>query len=144
MTTLTHKNLEPETPNDQDIELAREAGPRLATLAEKGHVVETALSSAIFKSPEHAYTRKLMRATPRPGITLRDLLPEEESKRPKAIALPAEAKAAAKSVDGVETPLLVVETSQFDSDASDESLDDLVKQITGMGGGTRYYVPRTK
>ena len=42
------------------------------------------------------------------------------------------------------TPLLVVETSQFDSDASDEALDDLVKQIRGMGAGTRYYVPRTK
>ena len=42
------------------------------------------------------------------------------------------------------TPLLVVETSQFDSDASDESLDDLVKQINSMGAGTRYYVPRTK
>ncbi len=42
------------------------------------------------------------------------------------------------------TPLLVVETSQFDSDASDEALDDLVRQIRGMGSGTRYYVPRTK
>jgi deoxyguanosine kinase len=42
------------------------------------------------------------------------------------------------------TPLLVVETSQLDSDASDEALDDLVKQITQMGAGTRYYVPRTK
>jgi deoxyguanosine kinase len=42
------------------------------------------------------------------------------------------------------TPLLVVETSQFDSDASDEALDDLVKQIRAMGPGTRYYVPRTK
>jgi deoxyadenosine/deoxycytidine kinase len=41
------------------------------------------------------------------------------------------------------TPLLVVETSQFDSDTSDESLDDLVKQIKSMGAGTRYYVPRT-
>jgi deoxyadenosine/deoxycytidine kinase len=41
------------------------------------------------------------------------------------------------------TPLLVVETSQFDSDASDEALDDLVKQIRTMQGGTRYYVPRT-
>jgi deoxyguanosine kinase len=41
------------------------------------------------------------------------------------------------------TPLLVVETSKLDSDASDEALDDLVKQITGMGAGTRYYVPRT-
>ncbi len=42
------------------------------------------------------------------------------------------------------TPLLVVETSQFDSDASDEALDDLIRQIRGMGPGTRYYVPRTK
>ena len=42
------------------------------------------------------------------------------------------------------TPLLVVETSQFDSEGSDEALDDLVKQIRGMGQGTRYYVPRTK
>ena len=41
------------------------------------------------------------------------------------------------------TPLLVVETSQFDSDASDEALDDLIKQIRGMTSGTRYYVPRT-
>jgi deoxyadenosine/deoxycytidine kinase len=42
------------------------------------------------------------------------------------------------------TPLLVVETSQFDSDSSDEALDDLVKQIDAMGAGTRYYVPRTR
>jgi deoxyadenosine/deoxycytidine kinase len=42
------------------------------------------------------------------------------------------------------TPLLVVETSQFDSDAGDEALDELVKQITTMGAGTQYYVPRTK
>jgi deoxyguanosine kinase len=42
------------------------------------------------------------------------------------------------------TPLLVLETSQFDSDASDEALDDLIKQLRAMGPGTRYYVPRTK
>jgi deoxyguanosine kinase len=41
------------------------------------------------------------------------------------------------------TPLLVVETSQFDPEASDDALDDLVRQIKGMGKGTRYYVPRT-
>src|SRR6188768_3975836 len=45
---------------------------------EKGRVVETALSADIFKKPEHAYTKKLMRATPRLGVSLRDLLPEEE------------------------------------------------------------------
>lgn len=42
------------------------------------------------------------------------------------------------------TPLLVVETSEFDSAVSDEALDDLVRQIGQMGAGTRYYVPRTK
>ena len=42
------------------------------------------------------------------------------------------------------TPLLVVETSQFDSDASEEALDDLIKQIKSMSAGTRYYVPRTR
>ena len=47
---------------------------------EKGRVVETATSDVIFKSPSHAYTRKLMRATPRLGVSLRDLLPEEEAR----------------------------------------------------------------
>jgi peptide/nickel transport system ATP-binding protein len=46
---------------------------------EKGRVVETALSADIFAKPEHAYTKKLMRATPRVGVSLRDLLPEEEA-----------------------------------------------------------------
>ncbi len=41
------------------------------------------------------------------------------------------------------TPLLVVETSQFDVD-SDQALDDLSRQIAAMTKGTRYYVPRTK
>jgi peptide/nickel transport system ATP-binding protein len=46
---------------------------------EKGRVVETALSADIFAHPQHAYTKKLMRATPRLGASLRDLLPEEEA-----------------------------------------------------------------
>lgn len=40
------------------------------------------------------------------------------------------------------TPLLVIETSQFDLSWGEEALDDLVKQLRGMGRGTRYYVPR--
>lgn len=43
---------------------------------EKGRIVETAPSETIFQVPEHPYTRMLMRATPRPGVTLQDLLPE--------------------------------------------------------------------
>jgi deoxyadenosine/deoxycytidine kinase len=41
------------------------------------------------------------------------------------------------------TPLLVVETSQFDLTWGDEALDDLLRQIKSMSRGTRYYVPRT-
>ena len=41
------------------------------------------------------------------------------------------------------TPLLVIETSQFDLTWGDEAVDDLLRQIRSMGGGTRYYVPRT-
>jgi deoxyadenosine/deoxycytidine kinase len=42
------------------------------------------------------------------------------------------------------TPLLAIETSQLDLTWSDETLDDLTRQIRGMGKGTRYYVPRTR
>ena len=42
------------------------------------------------------------------------------------------------------TPLLVVETSEFDPESDDAALDELVKQIKGMGKGTRYYVARSK
>jgi peptide/nickel transport system ATP-binding protein len=51
---------------------------------EKGRVVETALSKQIFAAPEHPYTRKLMKATPRLGIGLRDLLPPEEGRDQKS------------------------------------------------------------
>ena len=40
------------------------------------------------------------------------------------------------------TPLLVVETSEFEPESDDAALDELVKQIKGMGKGTRYYVAR--
>jgi peptide/nickel transport system ATP-binding protein len=69
---------------------------------EKGRVVETALSADIFAKPEHAYTKKLMRATPRIGVSLRDLLPEEE-----AAAMPA--PAAIASAGDSAKPLLLVE-----------------------------------
>jgi deoxyguanosine kinase len=41
------------------------------------------------------------------------------------------------------TPLLVVETSQVDLSWGDEAIDELLRQIRSMAGGTRYYVPRT-
>ncbi len=68
---------------------------------QKGRVVETAPSAQIFKAPEHAYTRKLMQATPRIGVTLRDLLP------PDAV-LPDRKPAGAPSAHS-DDPLLVVD-----------------------------------
>ncbi len=75
---------------------------------EKGRVVETALSANIFTRPEHAYTKKLMRATPRLGVSLRDLLPEEEA---AALAsAPASATAALPAgEDNGKKPLLLIE-----------------------------------
>jgi deoxyguanosine kinase len=40
------------------------------------------------------------------------------------------------------TPLLVVNTTDVDFANRPEDVDDLLKQIRGMGKGTRYYVPR--
>jgi peptide/nickel transport system ATP-binding protein len=60
-----------------DLGLAASYCDRIVVM-EKGRVVETASSRTIFLAPAHRYTRRLMRATPRPGVTLRDLLPEED------------------------------------------------------------------
>ncbi|MEZ5821898.1 MAG: ABC transporter ATP-binding protein [Xanthobacteraceae bacterium] len=71
---------------------------------EKGRVVETAKSADIFARPAHPYTRKLMRATPRIGVSLRDLLPEEEAAEARPVAAPSTTAA-----DGSQPPLLVVD-----------------------------------
>ncbi|AWM10139.1 dipeptide ABC transporter ATP-binding protein [Bradyrhizobium symbiodeficiens] len=75
---------------------------------EKGRVVETAKAADIFASPQHPYTKKLMRATPRLGVSLRDLLPEEEG---AAAAAASAASVAPTAVSGAESqkPLLLIE-----------------------------------
>ncbi|GAB4190387.1 MAG: ABC transporter ATP-binding protein [Thalassobaculales bacterium] len=81
---------------------------------EKGRVVEDAPSARIFRRPAHPYTRRLMRATPRPGVSLRDLLPEEAPAPAHPVmpasAMPAPAAAAAAaSLAMPAPPLLQVE-----------------------------------
>ena len=79
---------------------------------EKGRVVETALSANIFAKPEHPYTRKLMRATPRIGVSLRDLLPEEEAALLPSPPVATSVSANGKGEEGVNAsakPLLLVE-----------------------------------
>ncbi|AMA60807.1 dipeptide ABC transporter ATP-binding protein [Bradyrhizobium sp. CCGE-LA001] len=89
---------------------------------EKGRVVETANAADIFANPQHPYTKKLMRATPRLGVNLRDLLPEEEgAAQPSAVmagldpAIHQASQDSSRSMDprvrpgGDEKPLLLVD-----------------------------------
>ena len=59
-----------------DLGLAAEYCDRLAVMKD-GVIVETGAAAAVFARPQHAYTARLVDATPRAGATLRDLLPAE-------------------------------------------------------------------
>ncbi|MGO4173627.1 dipeptide ABC transporter ATP-binding protein [Bosea sp. TAF32] len=76
---------------------------------EKGRVVETASAADIFRNPQHPYTRRLMKATPRIGMSLRDLLPEDQAKRAAATQPAARSSARPPPSSAGATPLLVVE-----------------------------------
>jgi peptide/nickel transport system ATP-binding protein len=84
-----------------DLGLAATYCDRIVVM-EKGRVVESNAAKAVFTAPEHPYTRKLMRATPRPGASLRELLPEDA-------VPPAPAPAAPNGNGSHGGPLLVVE-----------------------------------
>ena len=78
---------------------------------ERGRVVETAGSKTIFTAPSHLYTRKLMRATPRSGASLRDLLPEDATAgaaRPSPTQ-PRQNNGAAHTGKGNRAPLLLLD-----------------------------------
>ncbi len=67
-----------------------------------GEVVESAPALELFRNPQHAYTKKLLRATPHGTESVRDLLPEDM--RPAEPAAPELEPAAVKD----RTPLLEV------------------------------------
>jgi peptide/nickel transport system ATP-binding protein len=96
---------------------------------EKGRVVETAKSADIFARPEHAYTRKLMRATPRIGASLRDLLPEEEaalssaSPRTPAVVMAGQSR----PKDGVASASLCPAIHPTSLDSPSKEMDPRVK-----------------
>ncbi|MEM1346756.1 MAG: ABC transporter ATP-binding protein, partial [Pseudomonadota bacterium] len=89
-----------------DLGLAAQYCDRIAVMKD-GQIVETGASSALFAAPQHAYTRRLVDATPREGATVRALLPAE-ARTPLAAHHPGQ------------TPLLEVR--------------DLVKTYAGKSG----------
>ena len=99
-----------------DLGMAAQYCDRVAVM-EKGVVVETATAQEIFRNPQHPYTRKLMQATPRPGISIRDLLPSEAEK-----TTPSRAQGRPEAA----APVL--------------SVRDLVKEYP-RGGGARFALP---
>jgi peptide/nickel transport system ATP-binding protein len=93
---------------------------------EKGRVVESAPSRDIFTAPAHPYTRKLMRATPRPGVSLRDLLSEDESSAAHE-SLHRHARPRAGH-DGVDAAMLAPPSSEGTATAPLLVVEKLVKE----------------
>ncbi|MGE0766615.1 MAG: dipeptide ABC transporter ATP-binding protein [Hyphomicrobiaceae bacterium] len=89
-----------------DLDLAATYCDRVVVM-EKGHVVETATAREVFTAPSHPYTRRLMRATPKPGGTLRALLPEGDQGAAPSVGAAGKPSAAPDAKDG--GPLLVVD-----------------------------------
>ncbi|MCC8955605.1 ABC transporter ATP-binding protein [Bradyrhizobium sp. Pear77] len=110
---------------------------------EKGRVVETAKSADIFAAPQHDYTKKLMRATPRIGVSLRDLLPEEEalsSASPRARG-EADVRSAAGEGDSPHTVLADTAPHPNPLRASEQTqplllVEKLVKEYPRQGAGS--------
>ena len=67
-----------------DLGLAAAYCDRIVVM-EKGRIVEAARTASLFDRPAHAYTQRLLRATPRLDSQIRDLLPES---RPAPVAVP--------------------------------------------------------
>ncbi|MEM6665042.1 MAG: ABC transporter ATP-binding protein [Pseudomonadota bacterium] len=59
-----------------DLALASQYCDRIAVMKD-GEIVETGPAEQVFVAPEHAYTQKLVDATPREGASVRSLLPAE-------------------------------------------------------------------
>jgi peptide/nickel transport system ATP-binding protein len=107
---------------------------------EKGRVVETAKSADIFARPEHAYTKKLMRATPRIGVSLRDLLPEEDSAALSSASprLRGEADARSAAGEGLALQTVLVEAAPLPAKGGEREqplllVEKLVKEYPRQG-----------
>lgn len=89
-----------------DLGLAAQYCDRIVVM-EKGRVVEAAATRALFSQPTHPYTKKLIRATPRPDSTLEDFAVIGEAEEGEEVA-PEPPSADLPRVGMTERPLLHV------------------------------------
>lgn len=72
---LTHERRMASILITHDLGLAAAYCDRIVVM-EQGKIVESAQVSTLFQAPQHPYTQRLLRATPRLDSRIRDLLPE--------------------------------------------------------------------
>jgi len=102
-----------------DLALAARYCDRIVVMKD-GNVVETNSAAALFKSPQHSYTKKLVSATPRQGVTVRELLPPESQLAAPRIESPnrrlLEVRGLSKVFQGREGSTIAVNNVSFDVD----------------------------
>jgi len=100
-----------------DLGLAAQYCNRLVVMKD-GEVVEEGNPEALFSRPQHPYTRKLVDATPRPGASVRQLLPLDlrppEPRLPKVEAPLLEVRGLTKTYQGKSGPVHAVKGISFD------------------------------
>lgn len=99
-----------------DLGLAAEYCDRIVVMKD-GELVEEGKPAELFHNAQHAYTRKLISATPRQGASIRDLLPaEERTSVPERLALGQpilEIKNLVKTYQGKAGPVHAVKDISF-------------------------------
>ncbi len=95
---------------------------------QSGNVVETADAKSLFAKPQHSYTQRLMRATPRLGGQLRDLLPAEPA---TTLSRPSSADSPTIVAPSTGTPLLKVQNLVKDFPKGSASGSSWVNRLLG-------------
>ncbi len=111
-----------------DLGLASAYCDRIVVM-QAGNIVETAAARDLFSNPQHAYTQRLMRATPRIGGQLRDLLPLEDAIGDPP-ALPVNHGRHEPNADGA--PLLAVKELVKDFPANDSASNSWLNRLRGQ------------
>ena len=107
---------------------------------QSGNVVETADAGELFAKPQHKYTQRLMRATPRIGGKLRDLLPIDMSAVGQSVAQSAHSSTSPECRPAVAVePLLDVKNLVKDFNPDGVTSTGMLGKIFGGSDGHKAF-----